>query len=156
MRDTTLARFGHPRSTIGVAASALLLAMAAQVRAAPAHADIVGEWWTPGFSARVRIEACGIDAVCGRIVWLWDGQPQGIVDDSPLMGKTVIERMRPAEPGRFGGGRLYNPEDGRDYKGSLQLRSSSTLVVSGCVLFVCQTQVWRRVDPARCPPAAPP
>jgi uncharacterized protein (DUF2147 family) len=30
----------------------------------------VGEWWTPGFGARVRIEPCG-DALCGRIVWVW-------------------------------------------------------------------------------------
>jgi uncharacterized protein (DUF2147 family) len=60
------------------------------------------------------------------------------------------------EPDQWTGGRLYNPEDGRDYKGSLQLRSDSTLVVSGCALFICQTQVWRRADPTRCPPVAPP
>jgi hypothetical protein len=29
------------------------------------------------------------------------------------------------------------------------------LVVDGCVLFVCRTQVWRRADPDRCPPVAP-
>ncbi|MBN8225785.1 MAG: DUF2147 domain-containing protein [Xanthomonadales bacterium] len=124
--------------------------------AAPAGRDAQGEWWTPGFNARVRIEACDNDAVCGRIVWLWDEQPQGIADKSPLVGKRVIDRMKPAEAGQWTGGRLYNPEDGRDYSGSLQLRSDSTLVVSGCVLFVCRTQVWRRADPARCPPVAPP
>ena len=124
--------------------------------AAPLGHDALGEWWTPGFNARVRIEACGNDALCGRIVWACDDTPQGIADKAPLVGKLVIEQMKPAQPGQWSGGRLYNPEDGRDYKGSLQLRSSSTLVVSGCVLFVCQTQLWRRADPARCPPAAPP
>jgi uncharacterized protein (DUF2147 family) len=124
--------------------------------AAPTGQAAEGEWWTPGYNARVRIEACGGDALCGRIVWLWDDKPQGIADKSPLVGRLVIEQMKSSEPGRWSGGRLYNPEDGRDYKGSLQLRSSSSLVVSGCVLFVCQTQVWRRVDPARCPPVAPP
>ena len=54
---------------------------------------IAGEWWTPGFNARVRIEPCG-DAVCGRIVWLWDDKPKGIADKSPLIGRTVIDRMR--------------------------------------------------------------
>ena len=72
------------------------------------------------------------------------------------VGKLVIEQMKLTEPRQWTGGRLYNPEDGRDYKGSLQLRSDSTLVVSGCVLFVCQTQVWRRADTARCPPISPP
>ncbi|MCW5636855.1 MAG: DUF2147 domain-containing protein [Rubrivivax sp.] len=135
----------------------LLPALAGPAFAAEPPRDVQGEWWTPGFNARVRIEACGDGgAVCGRIVWLWDDKPQGIADTTPLVGKPVIEQMRPAEPGRWAGGRLYNPGDGRDYKGSLQLRSASTLVVSGCVLFVCQTQVWRRAEPARCPPVAPP
>jgi uncharacterized protein (DUF2147 family) len=115
----------------------LSLLCSASASAAEPRRDVLGEWWTPG-------------------AWLWDDKPQGIADTSPLIGKPVIEQMRLAEPGRWAGGRLYNPEDGRDYKGSLQLRSESTLVVSGCVLFVCQTQVWRRVDPARCPPMAPP
>ncbi|MGE0671419.1 MAG: DUF2147 domain-containing protein [Methylibium sp.] len=135
-------------------AAILPLLLAGGTCAADPLRDLQGEWWTPGFNARVRIEACGEDAVCGRIVWLWDEQPQGIADKSPLLGKPVIERMRAGEPGRWSGGRLYNPEDGRDYKGTLQLRSASTLVVSGCVLFVCQTQVWRRAEPARCPPVA--
>ena len=134
---------------------ALVLAPVA-ASAAPTAPDAQGEWWTPGFNARVRIEACGDSAICGRIVWLWDDKPQGIADKTPLLGKLVIDQMKPAEPGQWAGGRLYNPEDGRDYRGSLQLRTGSTLVVSGCVLFVCQTQVWRRADPARCPPVAPP
>ena len=28
--------------------------------------------------------------------------------------------------------------------------------LGGITLFVCQTQVWRRAEPARCPPVAPP
>lgn len=133
-----------------------LALVASAASAMPATPDVHGEWWTPGFNARVRIEACGANAVCGRIVWLWDDKAQGIADKTPLVGKLVIDQMKLAEPGQWSGGRLYNPEDGRDYKGSLQLRSGATLVVSGCVLFVCQTQVWRRADPARCPPVSPP
>ena len=93
--------------------------------------------------------------MCGRIVWLWDDTPKGIVDKAPLIGRTVIDRMVEAEGNQWRGGRLYNPEDGRDYKGSLQLRSPTRLVVDGCVLFVCQTQMWRRADVERCPPVAP-
>ena len=121
----------------------LLLAGSSCAAAEPAR-DLQGEWWTPGFNARVRIEACGEDTVCGRIVWLWNERPEGIADKTPLLGKPVIERMRAGEAGHWSGGRLYNPEDGRDYKGTLQLRSPSTLVVSGCVLFICQTQNWTR------------
>jgi uncharacterized protein (DUF2147 family) len=118
------------------------------------QSGVTGEWWTPGFNARVRIEPCG-DAVCGRIVWLWDETPKDIADRNPLVGRLVIDAMSAAEPGRWRGGRLYNPEDGRDYRGSLHLQSPTRLVVDGCVLFVCRTQVWRRAEAGRCPPVAP-
>ena len=36
------------------------------------------------------------------------------------------------------------------------LPAADRLVVDGCVLVFCQTQVWRRADPARCPPVAAP
>lgn len=135
----------------------LLLAAAVQTHAGPQvdAAALVGEWWTPGFGARVRIEACG-DAVCGHIVWVWDESPQDIVDKRPLVGRKVIEGMRADGGARWTGGRLYNPEDGRDYKGFVQLQSASRLLVEGCVLFVCRQQTWRRADPLRCPPVAPP
>jgi uncharacterized protein (DUF2147 family) len=116
--------------------------------------QLLGEWWTPGFNARVRIEPCG-DFVCGHIVWAWDEQPKDIADKRPLAGRKVIEGMRSDGGVRWAGGRLYNPEDGRDYKGSLQLQSPSRLFVEGCVLMLCRQQVWRRVDMARCPPVLP-
>src|SRR5262245_27262816 len=122
--------------------------------AVQAQPNIVGEWWTPGFNARVRIEPCG-DAVCGKIVWLWDETPKDIADKQPLIGRVVIHRMQASEPNRWQGGRLYNPEDGRDYKGWLHLQSPTRLVVDGCVLFICRTQVWRRVAENQCPPVAP-
>ena len=43
-------------------------------------------------------------------------------------------------------GRIYNPENGRTYRASLKLRSPDILEVKGCLLIVCDTQVWRRVE----------
>jgi len=118
-----------------------------------ALAGVTGEWWTPGFNARVRIEPCG-EAVCGRIVWLWDEAPKGVIDRNPLVGRLVIDRMQNRRSRLLARRSPLQPEDGRDYKGSLQLQSPERLVVDGCVLFICQTQVWRRADPGRCPPVA--
>ena len=109
----------------------------------------------PGFNARVRIAPCG-DALCGHIVWVWDETPRGIADKSPLVGRKVIEGMLPDSTARWSGGRLYNPEDGRDYKGSLTLAGTNRLNVDGCVLFICKSQAWRRADSERCPPVATP
>ena len=127
----------------------------AQPVPARTSATPVGDWWTPGFNARVRIAPCG-DVLCGHIVWLWDETPKDIVDKSPLVGRKIVEGMRPDSAVRWSGGRLYNPEDGRDYKGSLTMTAASSLVVDGCVLFICKSQVWRRADSERCPPVATP
>ena len=118
-----------------------------------ARQAVFGDWWTPGFGARVRLEPCNGDAVCGRIVWAWDEQPKDIADKRPLVGRQVVAAMRAGrDETHWSGGHLYNPEDGREYKGSLNLQSPTRLVVDGCVLFVCRQQVWRRFEAARCPP----
>lgn len=119
----------------------------------PDNAPLVGEWWTPGFNARVRIEPCG-DGVCGRIVWLWDEAPKSTADKGSLINKRVIDGMTPSRPGVWTSGRLHNPEDGQDYKGTMTLQSPARLVLDGCVLFICRQQVWRRADPLRCPPVS--
>lgn len=135
--------------------SRLLSALiAASISVSTAHAsEVTGEWWTPGFNARVRIEPCG-DAWCGQIVWAWDDQPQGIADSRPLVGQIVISGMKLASPGRWTGGRLYNPEDGRSFSGSMTLKGAKNLVLEGCVLIFCQKQVWRREEPGVCPPVS--
>ena len=120
-----------------------------------AATTINGDWWTPGFDARVRIAPYG-DALCGHIVWEWDETPKGIADKSPLVGRKVIEGMLPESTVRWSGGRLYNPEDGRDYKGSVTMAAANRLMVDGCVLFICKSQVWRRADSERCPAVAMP
>ena len=74
----------------------LALAWTAVPAAEPGR-DVQGEWWTPGFNARVRIEACG-DAVCGRIVWAGDEQPKDFVDKRSLIGTKVIDGMQQPLP----------------------------------------------------------
>ncbi len=130
--------------------SALVFLSASASAAPPTAYD---EWWTPGFNARVRIEPCG-DNLCGTIVWAWDENPQDIVDKQPLVGQRIIVGMRAEGPSRWNGGRIYNPEDGRSYQASLTLKSANNLLVEGCVMFFCKSQVWRRADRPSCPPVA--
>jgi len=41
-------------------------------------------------------------------------------------------------------GRAYDPKTGGSYKARLTPNSDGTLTVTGCVLFICQSQTWRR------------
>lgn len=126
--------------------------------------ELSGEWATPGNAAHVRIERCASkhdalrDLLCGVITWLWepiDARGESIRDarnpdptlrKQPLIELSLLKDFRHAQNGGSIEGRIYNPENGRTYDATLRLRSPDVLEVKGCLLFVCDTQVWRRVE----------
>lgn len=119
---------------------------------------ILGVWATQGFGSIVQFAPCADDAntICGRIVWLWEphdqrGEPRRDSKNPDadlrargLAGIQIVTGLREAEPGVWRGGRVYNPDDGRIYSGSIRL-VDGTLRLKGCALRAfCQTQTWRR------------
>ena len=66
--------------------------------------------------------------------------------DWPLIGTQILSGFRRKSTGELGGGTIYNPEDGRSYDATMRLEGSDTLVVEGCVLFICRKQVWRKLS----------
>jgi uncharacterized protein (DUF2147 family) len=125
------------------------------------HASAVeGEWATQGNAAHVRIERCSAaaEALCGVVTWLWepiDAQglpvrdkhnPDPRLRDRSIIGISLLEGFGPSVDGSPMQGRIYNPENGRTYAASLKLRRPDILEVKGCLLIVCDTQVWRRVE----------
>jgi Delta7-sterol 5-desaturase len=113
---------------------------------------VIDEWWTPGFSARVKLDPCE-NKLCGTITWAWDEKTTDVVDRRPLVGQRIISGMV-ANAAQGYSGSIYNPEDGRTYSATMRLKSPNTLLVEGCVLFICQKQVWRRYSSASCPMVA--
>lgn len=122
--------------------------------------ELVGEWATQGNAAHVRIERCRTspDLVCGVVTWLWEPidaagepirdkhNPDSRLRDRPILGLPLLEDFRRVVNEGAMEGRIYNPENGRTYRASLKLRSPDILEVKGCLLIVCDTQVWRRVE----------
>lgn len=120
----------------------------------------VGLWRTKNGRSHVRIYRCD-DKLCGKIVrlrepTLKDGTP--LVDkrnpdpklrDRPIIGLTVIWGFAKSDrPGRWSGGGMYHPEEGKYYKGALTLRPDGRLRVRGYrrVPLVGKTQYWTRVE----------
>ena len=97
----------------------------------------LGQWWTPGFGARTRVDRCG-HSLCARIAWLWDGR-------DATLGKLVLSELTPDPSGGFTDGKAFNPEDGQAYSASAKLLSAHRLLITGCILFICREQVWLRV-----------
>lgn len=120
-------------------------------------ASMVGVWLTRGSRSQVEIAPCG-DALCGSIVWLppeADGSPSRARDvhnrdpelrERRLLGLQIMSGFRPTGANEWGEGEIYNPDDGRIYEPSLTLREDGKLELEACILFICQSEVWRRVE----------
>lgn len=142
------------RSAALVTAAALSLTAGAALAADPAE----GVWLVQDQNAKVRIAPCPGSAaqLCGDIVWLRaptgaDGQPKKdahnpdtALRSRPLMGLTMIRDFRPAGPGRWEGGKIYDPKSGKTYASKLRVTPEGVLKVDGCVLMICKTQTWTR------------
>ena len=136
----------------------LLRPEAVVLSAVPAAASALGEWVTDGDKARVKIAPCASDAakLCGTITWSYRpaDQPTGDLVDihntdkalrsRPIVGLPLLQDFKPAGADAWDGGTIYDPEGGKTYKSKMKLDGADTLKVDGCILFVCQTQTWKR------------
>ena len=138
----------------------LLLAALMTSLAAPALAEpdpAFGEWLTEDGFAKVAVAPCPQDPSlgCGAVTWLKDpvGHPTRDVNNPdralrgrPLVGVQVVREMKLQAPGRWVGGKVYDPETGKTYDGKLRAVSRNRLQVQGCVLMICESQDWTRAN----------
>lgn len=118
----------------------------------------VGVWLHPNGRIHVRIAPCG-DRLCGTLVWFRrpnDAEGLPLVDVKntnpglrarPLLGLTILRELRRTGPRSWDGGRIYNPDDGVDYRARMTIAADSTLHVRAYVIapLLGKTFVWRRV-----------
>lgn len=133
-------------------ASSLLILSSASLFAAP----VTGNWFTYKSKSMVRISQCGT-GLCGQIVWLRKGlnsKGQPVRDERnrdkryrarQVLGLTTFSGLAPSGPGRWSG-LMYNPDDGRTYKGSLTILNASSIRVEGCRVGggLCGQRSWVR------------
>jgi uncharacterized protein (DUF2147 family) len=151
---------------IGLIARAFVIATAAGLGAGTAAADtasILGRWVTEGGKSHVEIYQCGTH-LCGRIVWLREPtfktgehvgkplmdtrNPDSSQRTRPIMGLTMMWNLaKNGAANEWEGGRLYNPEDGETYKGTVKLRPDGKLYVRGYIgiSLLGKSQLWERV-----------
>jgi uncharacterized protein (DUF2147 family) len=126
----------------------------------PGHSQeatpLEGEWLTKDASTKVRFDRCE-GGSCGRIVWLRepldpatrqprrDGKNENAaLRDRPLIGLLMMVNLAQDGPAAWSGS-LYNPQDGRTYRGSLKRLDANRLELSGCVLaIICRSETWTR------------
>jgi uncharacterized protein (DUF2147 family) len=103
-------------------------------------------------SAMVRIAPCG-PRLCGTVVRILArgtdvprtdiNNPDAGLRSRPLVGLTVLSGFA-GSGASWSGGRAYDAKSGRSYRASLTGNGDGSLTVTGCFLFICQSQRWLR------------
>lgn len=118
---------------------------------------ILGVWLTGNGKGKVKIEKVN-GKYYGRIIWLKtpkneDGSPKvdkhnPVVTNrtKPLIGLKVLRDFVYEGGKEWEDGKIYDPENGKDYSCILTLVDNTTLNVRGYIGFslIGRTQVWKR------------
>lgn len=135
-----------------IVAAGLLLAATPAFAADP----VEGDWLTQSGSGKVTIGPCpGKPALmCGRLTWLKDPadavakdthNPDPALRTRTILGLPMIWNFKAAgQPGKWTGGKIYDPEAGKTYDSKISINANGTLKVEGCILVICQAQTWKR------------
>lgn len=131
----------------------LTFVMAAAASAALSPMFPTGVFNTPVDKGQIRLERCGED-VCGRALTsdrLSAYPDQRDVRNVEPGARTrrikglLLMRLHPIGPGRWGNGKIYNPDDGRSYSATLTVVNADTVKLKGCLFEpLCRTQTWTR------------
>ena len=133
----------------------ILAAALALSVSAPAFAqEVTGLWQTQTNGGQVEISHCG-NSLCGKLVTSdhIKGNP-GMKDaknkdksqrDRSLKGLQMLYDFT-GGPSKWTGGKVYNPDDGGTYSGTITLISANSLKLKGCIVApLCKSETWTRI-----------
>jgi uncharacterized protein (DUF2147 family) len=134
--------------------TALIATAFAAISGSAFAADVTGLWATPTNGGQVEIARCG-NSLCGKLVTSARIKEDPTVKDAK--NKDEAQRGRTLKnlqmlydftggPTKWTGGKVYNPDDGGTYSGTIEQLSDNKLKLKGCIVApFCKTQVWNRI-----------
>ena len=119
--------------------------------------DILGIWRNASGKGHVQIYKQN-GKYYGKLIWLKKthdenglpyldkNNPNKEVCKQPLLGLVMLRDFL-FDEGEWTGGKIYNPEDGKEYKSYMKLKDQQTLTVRGFVGFswIGKTVTFQRV-----------
>ena len=101
---------------------------------------------TTGGWAYVKFGACKDDnsLTCGTLVKAFSKNGKAI-KDYEHKGKYIVWDMKKEGNKNFSGGKIKDYSDGKVYNSKMEIISKNKIGVSGCVLFICQSQEWNKL-----------
>jgi uncharacterized protein (DUF2147 family) len=143
---------------------ALLGTLAPALAAGP-----LGTWLVEEQTAQIRVVDCG-SVLWGVFAWektpgIDTNNPDPAMRNKPLLGSPLLLGLKPNANHAEWQGKVYNPQDGKQYDATISTPDEHTLYLKGCLVSIlCKTVPWTRVSEApsastqaKMPPkAAPP
>jgi uncharacterized protein (DUF2147 family) len=119
--------------------------------------DILGIWLSSNGQGQIQIYKEG-EKYFGKLYWMKEpngpkgnpkldaNNPDPSLRNKPLLG-TVLLRNFTFDDGEWNGGRIYDPQNGKDYKSYIKLKDAKTLSLRGYIgiSLLGRTEVWTRV-----------
>jgi uncharacterized protein (DUF2147 family) len=137
-----------------------LLASVTAMLTAPvfAAAPVSGKWLTTERDSIIEIGHCENTrgtSLCGKVVHVFkmgtDGKAMlDFHNPAPELRKRAIQGINVltelSDNGSDWRGKIYDPKSGKSYKSIITPKPDGTLLVQGCISFICKSFVW---TPAR-------
>lgn len=135
-----------------------LVALGSAVYAAAPASSMIGTWRVESGEAHVEIERCG-DGLCGRVVWMLEPydehgneridifNPDETLRNRKVVGLRIME-VFPTKGKAAWKGTIYDPNEGKTYKCSVEPKSENRIKFRGYIgipLFG-RTTHWARVE----------
>jgi uncharacterized protein (DUF2147 family) len=127
---------------------ALLGTLAPAVAASP-----LGTWLVEEKTAQIRVVDCG-SILWGVFAWeqtpgIDTNNPDPAMRNKPLLGTPLLLGLKPNADHTEWQGKVYNPQDGKQYDATVSTPDDKTLDLKGCLISIlCKTVPWTRVgDP---------
>jgi len=101
---------------------------------------------TTGGWAYVKFGACKENkgVTCGTLVKAFSKNGKAI-NNYEHKGKYIVWDMKKDGNKNFSGGKIKDYSDGKVYNSKMEIISKNKIGVSGCVLFICQSQEWNKL-----------
>ncbi|MEM7661785.1 MAG: DUF2147 domain-containing protein [Pseudomonadota bacterium] len=125
---------------------------------APACGDshaVFGTWLTEAGDGHVEISDCGDGTPCGVLVWVdpdltpsaYDTRnPDEALRSRPLIGTPIVWGYERSKK-NWRGGAVYNPEDGKTFRSTIERADDASIRVTGCLGPICRSNIWTKVAP---------
>ena len=113
-------------------------------------AEPIGIWLTADKRAKIEIAPCGA-AYCGTLIWVAGNDTDSHSPDVEQRGRLTLGQQILLGMHRSGSsyrGTVHNLENGRTYRGRLDVLDERRIRLSRCILagLICRSDVWTRAE----------